>query len=523
MSKSSPQEPGMARLPRVVLAVPDEDWGKELADALHRAGYVPHRTPSPEITSLAVAYRDPAAVILDGSFVQSAGFRFLDSIRMTAPGVPVIVVSEASEEQLRLRCLMLGAEDCLTRPFAPQEAVLRVRRAVERRQAWDNLNLEKSRSDERATRFRGDLGVLRTQLRTNITMLQRAVDFHQRIEPRFDHAVMQTSFLRQLSHQIGVDRLAYMAPSYPDSSWLVTRVHWGLPKRLADRVRVHREGELATLLRSTASPLVVGRMGGFPALRLELGILATGGFSACVPLLHREKLLGVVLLGEAKAGGPPSEEMLRLTHFLASALVPALATQDRWVTDRRVSVETLGYLVTHLEARDPYLHGHGFGVARLAEAIGETLGLEPEELSHLNSAALLHDIGRFEIDAALWGKEGPLGEEEWKLVRTHPPEGERILAEASWPSTVLQAVRHHHEAYDGSGYPENLAGEDIPLMARIIAVADSLDALASQRPHRPALSREAALQHIQKASGKQYDPAIVDAAGRAFASEEATA
>ena len=510
------REASQTRLPRVVLAVPDEDWGKELADALHRAGYVPHRTSSPEITSLAVAYRDPAAVILDASLVRAAGFRFMDSIRMTAPGAPVIVVTDASEEQFRLRCLMLGAEDCLSRPFAPQEAILRVRRAVERRQAWRHLNKEKEKADERASRFRGDLGVLRTQLRTNITMLQRAVDFHQRLEPRFDHKVMQTSFLRHLSHQIGVDRLAYLAPLHPGSSWMVTRVHWGLPKRLADQIRVHSAGELATLLTSTGAPLVVGRMGGFPALRLELGILATGGFSACVPLLHKGELFGAVLLGEAKEGGPPSEEMLRLTHFLASALVPALATQDRWVTDRRVSVETLGYLITHLEARDPYLHGHGFGVARLAETIGETLGLDSEELSHLNSGALLHDIGRFEIDAALWSKKGPLGEDDWKLVYTHPPEGERILAEASWPGAVLETVRHHHEAWDGSGYPEKLRAEEIPMLARIVAVADSLDALTSQRPHRSALTRKDALEQIQRDANIKYDPDVVDAACRSF-------
>jgi two-component system OmpR family response regulator len=113
--------------------VPEGEWGETLCEAFERAGYYPHRTPSPDSITLALAYRSPSAILLDASFIHKAGFRILDSIRISAPQVPVLVTADAADEQLRLKALVLGAEDCLVRPMAGQEAVIRVRRAVERR------------------------------------------------------------------------------------------------------------------------------------------------------------------------------------------------------------------------------------------------------------------------------------------------------------------------------------------------------------------------------------------------------
>jgi DNA-binding response OmpR family regulator len=189
----------------VVLAVPEEDWTRDLADALHRAGYLPHRAPSPETASLAVTYRNPNAVLIDASFIETAGYRFFDSMRIAAPGVPLIVMADAEDEQLRLKSLMLGAEDCLVRPFAPQEAVLRVRRALERKNALGELKSKKTAADQRSERDRTDLGALRAQMRRSVTLLQRAVDFHQRLEPDGDEGTLHAMFLRHLSVQIGVD------------------------------------------------------------------------------------------------------------------------------------------------------------------------------------------------------------------------------------------------------------------------------------------------------------------------------
>jgi putative nucleotidyltransferase with HDIG domain len=514
VTRPNAKETKLEQTTRVVLALPDEDWARELAESLHRAGFVPHRAPSPETASLAVVYRNPTAILLDASFIETAGFRFFDSLRLKAPDVPVIVLADATDEQVRLKCLTLGAEDCLVRPFAAPEAVLRVRRAVERRRVLRELTDTKTEADNRSRQDRLDMGILRNQMRRSVTLLQRAVDFHQRLEPDGNEATLHALFLRHLSVQTGVDRLAYLAPSHRGGSWMAACASWGVPTRLTDRIRIPAGGELAGLLKTTALPLVVDRMASFPGLRLELGILSAGGFTACVPLLQKGELFAIILLGEGRSGGAPDEETLRLCQFLGSALVPTLAAQSRWTAERHISAETLGFLVTALEARNPYLRGHSERVAALAEGIGVELGMKGAELSRLTTAALLHDVGRFEIDAALWSQKAPLDENDWELIRQHPDAGAAILEDASWPAEVVAAVRHHHERWDGSGYPSGLSGQSIPWLARILAVADALAALRSPRPQRPALSRGEVLEVLAQDRGSRYDPYVVDVAIR---------
>ena len=287
-----------------------------------------------------------------------------------------------------------------------------------------------------------------------------------------------------------------------------------MPRRLADQLRLPAGGELATLLKTGGVPLVVDRVRLHPPLRLELGILAAGGFKACLPVLLKNELLAVVLMGESKTGGTPSDETLRLAHFLVSAMGPTLAAQERWARERHITAGTLGFLVATLESRSPFLTGHSARVAGWAESLGAELGMGQDELSTLAAAAVLHDIGRFQTDPALWSKLGPLEDADWDHIRKHPIEGARILAEASWPARILSAVRHHHERWDGHGYPFGLKGSEIPWDARILSVADAMDALTSDRPNRTAIAPDEALRRLRTESGVQFDPAVIQAAER---------
>jgi DNA-binding response OmpR family regulator len=324
MSSNPQSRADVQRSPRVVLALPESEGIQDLADTLHRAGFLPHKTPSPETASLAVAYRDPVAVLLDASFLRASGFRFLDSLRMTARDVPVLVIADADDEPMRLKCLMMGAEDCLVRPFAPQEAVLRIRRVVERSLAHRAMVREKDAIARRADAFQEDAGALRAELRRTVTMLQRAIDYHQRLDVAGGVEEITGGLLRNLSVQTGVGRMAYLAPSHPGASWMIPRSTIGIPDWMTERLRIPLEGELGGLFEATGAPLVVDRIRRLPALRLEAGILTAAGITAGIPLLSRGRLTGVVLLGETRTGGAPDQESLRLVQFLASALAPAL-------------------------------------------------------------------------------------------------------------------------------------------------------------------------------------------------------
>jgi len=169
------------------------------------------------------------------------------------------------------------------------------------------------------------------------------------------------------------------------------------------------------------------------------------------------------------------------------------------------ALETLSLV----DARDSYTAGHSHRVHGLAVALGEELGLDELELETLSEAALYHDIGKVTIPDAILLKPARLTEVEWDLMRRHSDAGARIVSAAGVASETVEAVRHHHEHYDGSGYPLGLEGDEIPLAARIIHVADALDSMLTTRVYRPGRPAREALGEIRAASGSQFCPACV--------------
>jgi two-component system, cell cycle response regulator len=166
-------------------------------------------------------------------------------------------------------------------------------------------------------------------------------------------------------------------------------------------------------------------------------------------------------------------------------------------------------LFERLERRD--LAGHAINVAGLAVSVCDELGLDPVLTSRVQRAALLHDVGKLSLPASVLDGTGPLSDAEWLLVREHPAIGADLVRAFPWLSDVATLVRHHHERWDGAGYPDGLAGEDIPVGARIIAACDAYDAMVSPRPYRAALGRAEALRRLRQAAGAQFDPEVVDA------------
>ncbi len=167
-------------------------------------------------------------------------------------------------------------------------------------------------------------------------------------------------------------------------------------------------------------------------------------------------------------------------------------------------------LLQALHERQPEMHDHLHDVGDLVEAIGERLGLAGDELDVLRQAGELHDLGKLAIPDSILSKPGPLDENEWGFVRQHPLVGERILSAAPSLAPVAKLVRASHERFDGGGYPDGCAGEEIPLGARIIAVCDAYDAMIGARPYRLGMSEEVALDELRRCAGEQFDPAIVE-------------
>jgi len=199
--------------------------------------------------------------------------------------------------------------------------------------------------------------------------------------------------------------------------------------------------------------------------------------------------------------------------FEREELLARMEAHLRWLDAIRNLDDAESILVSIaklVEARDAYTEEHVERVARTALRLGEGVGVSGGDLDALRRGALLHDIGKVGISEMILNKPGPLTDEERAEMQRHVLIGEEVCRPLRTLRGALPIIRHHHERWDGRGYPDGLAGEDIPLLARIVAVADVFDALASDRPYRPAWPEEKARAYIQEQAGQQFDPQVVE-------------
>jgi HD-GYP domain-containing protein (c-di-GMP phosphodiesterase class II) len=202
----------------------------------------------------------------------------------------------------------------------------------------------------------------------------------------------------------------------------------------------------------------------------------------------------------------------RLNAAYQQTLRYAEDVRDLYLRLQRSIGQSLLGLANALEAKDPYTRGHSERVGALSRRIALAMGLPPAEVETIAQGGLLHDIGKIGVPEPVLRKRGALDAGEWSVMRRHPLIGAQIVAPFECLAGAAVVIRHHHERWDGSGYPDGLVGAAIPLGARVVAVADVFDALTSARPYRAALSRQAALQHLMTEAGTLLDEDVVAAA-----------
>jgi len=237
------------------------------------------------------------------------------------------------------------------------------------------------------------------------------------------------------------------------------------------------------------------------------------------PLRIGNRTIGIFELGSLVQDAF-SDEDRRMLESLASQAAIAIENARLFESTQRTYFETIRSLAYALEARDAYTRGHSERVTALALRVAEAMGLPEDEQRVLGHAGMLHDIGKIGVADAVLNKPSLLSEEDRAIIENHPIFGGTILAPLRFLEKVQVLVKHHHERFDGRGYPEGLAGEAIPLGARIIAVCDAYDAMTSDRPYRKARSRAEAIQEIRAHAGTQFDPAVVEAFLRVMANTD---
>ena len=246
---------------------------------------------------------------------------------------------------------------------------------------------------------------------------------------------------------------------------------------------------------------------------------ATGGFGALHPnpyrflavrMRHNDNFYGWLGLVSFNLKEIFRRSELRLMSSMAEQLAVVMANTDLYQDLERFVINVVKSLVYAIEAKDLYTRGHSERVNRYSVLMAEHLQLDEEQRKVLYWASILHDVGKIGIPETILNKPGPLNEDEYSVIKGHPEKGYDILEPLEQLSSSLPGILHHHERYDGGGYPHGLKGGDIPLPARIIAVADTFDALTSDRAYRPGKNVKEALAIIENVAGTQLDPHLVE-------------
>lgn len=300
--------------------------------------------------------------------------------------------------------------------------------------------------------------------------------------------------------------------------WLAIRFHphSGEVRDLAGRLMVAGQlpFELARL--DEESLKLLSRFGGDDWTRLlephgsPLAALARSEVLA-EPITHDDKVIGTLLAGN-KTGADPQLSSMEMQFLDAVADFLGIFHENvaRYAEQQAMFVGTLQALTSSIDAKDRYTCGHSERVALLAAQLAEAIGLDKQEVERYRITGLVHDVGKIGIPESVLAKPGRLSDEEFSLIKRHPEIGHRILRDIPAMADMLPGVLHHHERWDGRGYPRGLSGEQIPLMARVLALADSFDAMSSTRAYRPSIPRQRVLEEIVRCAGTQFDPNLAD-------------
>jgi HD-GYP domain-containing protein (c-di-GMP phosphodiesterase class II) len=286
---------------------------------------------------------------------------------------------------------------------------------------------------------------------------------------------------------------------------IVKRFHLTVGEGIAGWVAMH--GEPQIVLKAQEDP------------RFFRGVDQATGFTTrdviCVPLRIKEGIMGVIQ-GINKREGEFTHDDLDLAIALADQIAIALDNARLYEELNMMAQQLVEGLSEAMEKRDSYSGGHPQRVMKICMAMANYLPLTPEEKRQLMLASILHDIGKVGITDNILTKHGVLSVEEMDIIREHPRAGAEIVRRIKPLQSIIPAMQYHHEHYDGSGYPEGLAGEDIPFIARIIAVADAYDAIIHERAYHRAMSKSEAMAEIAENAGTQFDPQMVEAFARAL-------
>ncbi|MDK2836733.1 MAG: hypothetical protein PWP21_1510 [Thermosediminibacterales bacterium] len=354
-----------------------------------------------------------------------------------------------------------------------------------------------------------DLAIDRGQ-EENAAMLRKLIEMGQMISASLEMDVIIETTLKSLREVVGAKWCA-LGLFDKETGKIVLKQSPKLSNESKIRdEQVQAKGTILGEVMKTGQPLIIEDLANYDG-SLCLPDCSNGIRSAAVfPVQAGGKML-VALIVCTPFTLDRAENEIGYLSIIASQVGLAIENAQLYESLQEYYMNVVNALAAALEAKDKYTQGHSLRVALWAKAVAQEIGLSDKEQEMVYIGGLLHDIGKVGLKEHILLKTSKLTPEEEKEIQTHPSVGAKILEPANLPKEVIEAVLYHHEDYDGGGYPEGIAGEKIPLLARIIRVVDSYDAMNSDRPYRKAFPQKWVIEELNRCSGKQFDPVVVKA------------